>query len=291
MTKPIDQERFNAAVMNWISEASSFLCHDVAKNEGGKKIMGRGIVADSCQQCWTAYGRDTTRIESAPEPEKPKFEKKNEPTLGSKLSDVEICRANGWVVDDILMAAGDSDLRVQITGFGKNSLLVRQYDPDNVVWGDEYLLLLRYRDWNRESDEPEAPLDTPDALLAIAECRDLMSEDQQVLRRAADEIVRLRRAAPPAGSVTLTNEEEIERLQRSVIDWKLEAEVHRTRAAAAVAEIARLREAVELTDADRVAIAWAVEVSDSLAECGGAGISPGDVLRGLLARAAKEETR
>jgi len=168
---------------------------------------------------------------------------------------------------------------------------VRQYDPDNVVWGDEYLLLLRYRDWNRESDEPEAPLDTPDALLAIAECRDLMSEDQQVLRRAADEIVRLRRAAPPAGSVTLTNEEEIERLQRSVIDWKLEAEVHRTRAAAAVAEIARLREAVELTDADRVAIAWAVEVSDSLAECGGAGISPGDVLRGLLARAAKEETR
>jgi hypothetical protein len=46
-----------------------------------------------------------------------------------------------------------------------------------------------------------------------------------------------------------------------------------------------------LTDAERVAIAWAVEVSDSLAECGGAGISPGATnktsatLRGLLARA------
>jgi len=45
-----------------------------------------------------------------------------------------------------------------------------------------------------------------------------------------------------------------------------------------------------LTDAERVAIAWAVEVSDSLAECGGAGISPGATnktsatLRGLLAR-------
>ena len=34
---------------------------------------------------------------------------------------------------------------------------------------------------------------------------------------------------------------EIERLQRSATDWRLEADVHRKRAAAAVAEIARLR--------------------------------------------------
>jgi hypothetical protein len=37
---------------------------------------------------------------------------------------------------------------------------------------------------------------------------------------------------------------------RSITDWRLEADVHRKRAAAAVAEIARLR----LTDAEREAI-------------------------------------
>jgi predicted DNA binding protein len=47
---------------------------------------------------------------------------------------------------------------------------------------------------------------------------------------------------------------EIERLQRSATDWRLEAEVHRKRAAAAVAEIARLR----LTDEEREAIELAI---------------------------------
>jgi len=44
------------------------------------------------------------------------------------------------------------------------------------------------------------------------------------------------------------------------------------------AEVGRLRKEVEMlrmTPADHEAVAWAVEVSDSLAECGGAGISPG----------------
>jgi uncharacterized coiled-coil DUF342 family protein len=36
----------------------------------------------------------------------------------------------------------------------------------------------------------------------------------------------------------------IEQLQRSITDWQLEADVHRKRAAAAVAEIERLREAI-----------------------------------------------
>jgi hypothetical protein len=43
---------------------------------------------------------------------------------------------------------------------------------------------------------------------------------------------------------------------RSVIDWRLEAEVHRKRAAAAVAEIARLR----LTAAEREAIEWCLSL-------------------------------
>jgi len=67
--------------------------------------------------------------------------------------------------------------------------------------------------------------------------------------------------AKPAASgnaVTLTDAErdEIERLQRSATDWRLEAEVHRKRAAAAVAEIARLR----LTDAEREAIEWCLSL-------------------------------
>jgi hypothetical protein len=52
------------------------------------------------------------------------------------------------------------------------------------------------------------------------------------------------------------------------------------------AEIERLR----LTDAERRWIQWAIEVSESLEECGGAGLEPGVsamptmVLRGLLER-------
>ena len=56
-----DQERFNAAVMNWISEASTFLYHDVAGSDGGKQI-----IADVCQQCWTAYGKTSTIRDAAP---------------------------------------------------------------------------------------------------------------------------------------------------------------------------------------------------------------------------------
>jgi hypothetical protein len=48
---------------------------------------------------------------------------------------------------------------------------------------------------------------------------------------------------------------------RSITDWRLEADVHRKRAAAAVAEIARLR----LTDSEREAIN---EVVDCLTESG-----------------------
>jgi len=150
-----DQERFNAAVMNWISESSSLLYHAVAKYQrwhpGTKKI-----IADACQQCWDAYGRDTTRL-----PPKLELEKKNVPTLGSLLSDVQICHANGWVVGDILVfdLGAAEEQRVRITGFGESSILVRQYDkansPEKGSWGNEYLLLLRYRDWNREPQEPK----------------------------------------------------------------------------------------------------------------------------------------
>ena len=55
-----DQERFNAAVMNWISEATSLL-HDSFRSDGGRRIM-----SDACQQCWTAYGKDTTDLDAAP---------------------------------------------------------------------------------------------------------------------------------------------------------------------------------------------------------------------------------
>jgi hypothetical protein len=43
---------------------------------------------------------------------------------------------------------------------------------------------------------------------------------------------------------------------RSITDWQLEADVHRKRAAAAVAEIARLR----LTDAEREAVEWCLSL-------------------------------
>ena len=56
--------------------------------------------------------------------------------------------------------------------------------------------------------------------------------------------------------------DDIERLQRSVTDWQLEADVHRKRASAAIAEIARLR----LTDAEREAIEWAAIRSDADAQ-------------------------
>jgi hypothetical protein len=51
--------------------------------------------------------------------------------------------------------------------------------------------------------------------------------------------------------------DDIERLQRSVTDWQLEADVHCNRAAAAVAEIARLR----LTSVEREAIEWCIEMA------------------------------
>jgi hypothetical protein len=80
---------------------------------------------------------------------------------------------------------------------------------------------------------------------------------------------------------------EIERLQRSVIDWQLEADVHRKRATAATDEIAKLREALRrlaeqdatlsvcdgnvtvtmdatLTDAERAAIKRAAFVAEKL---------------------------
>jgi hypothetical protein len=100
----------------------------------------------------------------------------------------------------------------------------------------------------------------------------------------------------------------IEQLQRSITDWQLEADVHRKRAAAAVAEIERLREAIRrlaeqdatlsvcngnvtvtmddtLDDAERKAIEWSI--NDQIA--GGHQDHPTvkaviAVLRALLAR-------
>jgi hypothetical protein len=71
----------------------------------------------------------------------------------------------------------------------------------------------------------------------------------------SDIVERLRKwchAVNAASAQDLMDEaaDKIERLQRSVTDWQLEAEVHRKRASAAVAEIARLR----LTDAEREAV-------------------------------------
>ena len=78
---------------------------------------------------------------------------------------------------------------------------------------------------------------------------------------AADAMLRERErngAVSGCETPTLTAEEReaIERLQRSVTDWQLEAQVHRKRAAAAVAEIARLR----LTAAEREAIEWCLSL-------------------------------
>jgi len=42
-----DQEKFNKAVMIWISEATSMLQY---RNCGGERIL-----ADACGQCWTAF--------------------------------------------------------------------------------------------------------------------------------------------------------------------------------------------------------------------------------------------
>jgi hypothetical protein len=69
-----------------------------------------------------------------------------------------------------------------------------------------------------------------------------------------------------------------------------ELEVARGTIARQERELARLR----LTDAEREAVEWAIAVADSLAECSGAGTGgepsrEAATLRGLLARAAKEE--
>ena len=110
--------------------------------------------------------------------------------------------------------------------------------------------------------------------------------------------------------------DEIDRLQRSVTDWKLEAEVHRKRAAAAVREIARLRETIrrladqdatlsvvdgnvtvemdaKLTDAEREACTACVEICDAQARSAYEGqsadtakrwVRKAATLRGLLER-------
>jgi hypothetical protein len=44
-----DQEKFNKAVMNWISEATSMI-HSLDGSDGGRRIM-----ADACERCWTAF--------------------------------------------------------------------------------------------------------------------------------------------------------------------------------------------------------------------------------------------
>ena len=64
---------------------------------------------------------------------------------------------------------------------------------------------------------------------------------------------------------------------RSITDWRLEADVHRKRAAAAVAEIARLR----LTDAEREAIEFFAAIHN---EGYGLFATHTDTLRKLLER-------
>jgi hypothetical protein len=75
--------------------------------------------------------------------------------------------------------------------------------------------------------------------------------------------------------------DDIKRLQRSVTDWQLEADVHRERAAAAVAEIARLR----LTAEERKAIEDAIKtVSEALDLMNGEDSLTTATLRELLER-------
>jgi len=95
-----------------------------------------------------------------------------------------------------------------------------------------------------------------------------------------------RRRVEPVAEMLTAVREAIERLQRSVIDWKLEAEVHRTRAAAAVAEIARLREAVEITDAERSGL---FRAKYRLLDC--KMNEEAAVIEAILCRAEKEEGR
>jgi hypothetical protein len=64
---------------------------------------------------------------------------------------------------------------------------------------------------------------------------------------------------------------------RSITDWQLEADVHRKRAAAAVAEIARLR----LTDAEREAVEFFAAIHN---EGYGLFATHTDTLRKLLER-------
>ena len=48
-TPTAEQSRFNAAVMNWISEATSVWA-EACRSDGGRKIM-----RDACMSCWDAY--------------------------------------------------------------------------------------------------------------------------------------------------------------------------------------------------------------------------------------------
>jgi len=57
-----NQEDFNAAVMNWISEVSSLLIQRYRPSSNSREL-----IADACHKCWDAYGRDSTSIPARPE--------------------------------------------------------------------------------------------------------------------------------------------------------------------------------------------------------------------------------
>jgi len=52
----IDQDKFNKAVINWISEATSLLQY---RSAGGRRIL-----ADACGECWSAF--EATNHDAAP---------------------------------------------------------------------------------------------------------------------------------------------------------------------------------------------------------------------------------
>jgi hypothetical protein len=152
----------------------------------------------------------------------------------------------------------DLDGDIGILSPSNYSIIVDQQEVHKLIaWLAEFVLpagapfaARRGTGDTRSAQEPVAwahLMERTDEVFQTFRTKDEAAVSRAALQRAC-KIVPLFRDPPPP---TLTDEEEIERLQRAVIDWKLEAEVHRTRAAAAVAEIARLREAVEITDAER----------------------------------------
>lgn len=52
----IDQDKFNKAVINWISEATGLLQY---RSDGGRRIL-----ADACGKCWSAF--EATNHDAAP---------------------------------------------------------------------------------------------------------------------------------------------------------------------------------------------------------------------------------